>query len=265
MMLSKIKQMAATLVLCTTVVSGGAVNADELITSFETFFEDALYNSWASPTAVIDSGPESYTITATGYGSNYVYIGGLGILGAGNTDIQLDVTLSGPPEAEAMLGPLVQLIDEDGTHYHYRWYGQLLGNNILTKKIESPDFISNPGTVAGLDLDTLTHMHMELDPGGYGTTGPYTVSWNELSLITVEGTPGDFDGDGDVDGRDFLAWQRGESPTPLSAGDLSDWQAAYGNGPLASLSAVPEPGTICLMFVASISVLGFKRPSRPVA
>lgn len=34
--------------------------------------------------------------------------------------------------------------------------------------------------------------------------------------------------DGDVDGRDFLVWQRGESPA--SAGDLADWQANYGSG-----------------------------------
>src|SRR5262245_39274161 len=39
---------------------------------------------------------------------------------------------------------------------------------------------------------------------------------------------GDFDGDGDVDGRDFLVWQRGGSPNPLSAGDLAQWQANYG-------------------------------------
>ena len=36
------------------------------------------------------------------------------------------------------------------------------------------------------------------------------------------------DGDGDVDGRDFLVWQRSGSPAPLSAGDLADWQDSYG-------------------------------------
>jgi hypothetical protein len=39
---------------------------------------------------------------------------------------------------------------------------------------------------------------------------------------------GDFDRDGDVDGRDFLVWQRGGSPTPFSASDLAHWQANYG-------------------------------------
>ncbi len=64
---------------------------------------------------------------------------------------------------------------------------------------------------------------------------------------------GDFDFDGDVDGRDFLAWQRGESPTPFSAGDLAAWQAEYnGGGPLTAASvAVPEPSTLLIGLVCS--------------
>ncbi len=54
-------------------------------------------------------------------------------------------------------------------------------------------------------------------------------------------TPGDFDTDGDVDGRDFLVWQRNSA-----AGNLADWQGNYGSGGLSALSqasrAVPEPG-----------------------
>ncbi|MCC6491859.1 MAG: hypothetical protein IT424_02440 [Pirellulales bacterium] len=33
---------------------------------------------------------------------------------------------------------------------------------------------------------------------------------------------------GDVDGIDFLIWQRGGSPTPLSADDLDDWKGNFG-------------------------------------
>ena len=38
---------------------------------------------------------------------------------------------------------------------------------------------------------------------------------------------GDFDGDGDSDGFDFLKWQRGESPNPLSQEDLAYWKANF--------------------------------------
>lgn len=79
------------------------------------------------------------------------------------------------------------------------------------------------------------------------------------------GLTGDFDNDGDVDGRDFLFWQRGQSPDPLSSSDLADWQANYGAGSTlqaasaASTSAaapVPEPSAICLAMVVLVTSLG---------
>ena len=57
--------------------------------------------------------------------------------------------------------------------------------------------------------------------------------------------PGDFDNDGDVDGADFLIWQRGESTDPSSTGDLTDWQANYGLSSLATATA-PKPSAIVL-------------------
>ncbi len=55
---------------------------------------------------------------------------------------------------------------------------------------------------------------------------------------------GDFDMDGDVDGRDFLLWQRN-----TSVGNLADWQTNFGaGGPLtATLGAVPEPTSLLLV------------------
>ena len=46
------------------------------------------------------------------------------------------------------------------------------------------------------------------DVGPYGTVVVQTVG--------SAGIDGDFNGDGLVDGRDFLEWQRGNSPTSLS-------------------------------------------------
>ncbi len=67
-----------------------------------------------------------------------------------------------------------------------------------------------------------------------------------IGLIGPATSPGDFDNDGDVDGRDFLTWQRNPS-----VGDLSDWQANYGIGSLAATSsAVPEPATTALLAYA---------------
>ncbi len=67
--------------------------------------------------------------------------------------------------------------------------------------------------------------------------------------------PGDFDDDGDVDGRDFLVWQRNPP-----VGNLADWQANYGTGiPLtAAVSVVPEPSALVLL-LGCATVLGFHR------
>ncbi len=78
---------------------------------------------------------------------------------------------------------------------------------------------------------------------------------------------GDFDGDGDIDGRDFLRWQRGNSPTPFSAVDLAAWQAAYGPGPLGAITAVPEPGALALLaaIACGLAVGRSSRVAKPQA
>jgi hypothetical protein len=69
------------------------------------------------------------------------------------------------------------------------------------------------------------------------------------------GLAGDFDNDGDVDGRDFLAWQRNPS-----IGDLADWQANYGqSGAIVSaVTAVPEPSAAMLM-LAGVFAMALRR------
>ncbi len=85
----------------------------------------------------------------------------------------------------------------------------------------------------------------------------------ELSTETVVEPPvdnADFDGDGDIDGRDFLTWQRGfgtgvllqegdaNGDSTVDGLDLDVWQTQYGTTPgLAAVSAVPEPSAILML------------------
>ncbi len=89
----------------------------------------------------------------------------------------------------------------------------------------------------------------------------YDVPTDQYPTVTIAG-PGDFDGDGDVDGRDFLAWQRGESSDPFSPTDLAEWQAHF-NAPLGALSEVvtevPEPA--CLWIAGVLLCLVRRRRS----
>ena len=85
---------------------------------------------------------------------------------------------------------------------------------------------------------------------------------NDVALVAT--LAGDFDLDLDVDGFDFLMWQRGESPNPLSQSDLSAWQANFGNSVpfTAASAAVPEPAgavlalTACLLLSLRRSLIG---------
>lgn len=68
--------------------------------------------------------------------------------------------------------------------------------------------------------------------------------------------PGDFDFDGDVDGLDFLEWQQGDRPVPLSSTDLEDWEDNYGNFlTSANAAVVPEPSAISLSLLLALSAL----------
>ena len=88
----------------------------------------------------------------------------------------------------------------------------------------------------------------------YGAGSPFDVEEIVLSSF-LPALPGDFDFDGDVDGRDFLLWQRGGSPSPLSGSDLADWQGNYGVGPLTAASvAVPEPSAFVLALLGICSL-----------
>jgi autotransporter-associated beta strand protein len=114
------------------------------------------------------------------------------------------------------------------------------------------DFGAVTGSFSSISLPSLT-AGLAWDTSALLTTGI-------LSVITGTGTPGDFDNDGDVDGRDFLVWQRGGSPNPLSAGDLATWQANYGAGSLvAAATSVPEPATWLGLVTAAMSVLSLWR------
>jgi hypothetical protein len=77
----------------------------------------------------------------------------------------------------------------------------------------------------------------------------------------------DFDGDGDIDGRDFLTWQRGYGVGVASLADgdangdefvdgldLGIWQTQYGTTPSLATTAVPEPTSMVLMLAGLLSL-----------
>ncbi len=174
------KWISSVITLASSLVMVNPASADTTINSFDDFTSGALYGSWIS--ATIDSGPTAYSITATNYGSNYKYNP---VDGSGEKTIELTVTLSSSAPQAGKLGPIVELIDGDGTDYIFAWYGQNNGHHVLTKPLNQPNSIVAAGSVAGLNLATLTHLHLQLDPSSY--TSGYTIAWENLRLT---GAPG---------------------------------------------------------------------------
>lgn len=104
------------------------------------------------------------------------------------------------------------------------------------------------------------------------------VLWDSFGIVArigdlVAAGPGDFDADGDVDGTDFLVWQRDYGQTArlraddnndgiVDAADYTIWRDNYGQGGTQALAAVPEPGSAGLVAIGVASVLGLHRRRR---
>jgi hypothetical protein len=81
---------------------------------------------------------------------------------------------------------------------------------------------------------------------------------------------GDYDYDRDVDGADFLLWQRdfgsttnlaadGDGSLVVDDADLNVWKTSFGASATAVIAAVPEPSALVLLATAALGVCFRKR------
>ncbi len=117
--------------------------------------------------------------------------------------------------------------------------------------------------ITGL-IDNSTHLGLLLMGDATGAEVAFGSLGVEPAVLSLSfDIPGDFDLDGDVDGFDFLLWQRGGSPDPLSADDLLDWEANYGTtATLIAITSVPEPTTLCFVLLGALGLLVKRFPTR---
>jgi hypothetical protein len=106
---------------------------------------------------------------------------------------------------------------------------------------------------------------------GTGYAGTVNISYlggtgNDVVLNLVAGSlaNADFNGDGSVDGADFLTWQRGFGTTTggiltggdangdgaINGADLTIWKDQFGSAATPVAGAVPEPGALGLVGAA---------------
>jgi len=112
-----------------------------------------------------------------------------------------------------------------------------------------------------------------------GTVSPGDILVDEVRIgttfesVTPSGPPvgfsADFNGDGEVDGSDFLIWQRGFGVSDGTANpidgdatgdgnvngdDLAVWKSQFGTFSGSAVAAVPEPGSIALTFLGLLGL-----------
>lgn len=192
-------------------------------------------------------------------------------------------TTLGDPQ---LLGPQFQIPAQDYTQVEIRMsashapdtFGQIFWNRLADAPFE---FLASRQETFTLIPDGQMHTYvldlanradwsgtitqLRLDPVGNGSNTAFEIDY--IRIIDPSTITADFDQDGDVDGSDFLTWQRGfgiQAGATLGMGDgngdgkvddedLTLWKNTYGATPLAAAATqVPEPTTGMLAIVALI-------------
>ncbi|TWU29953.1 beta strand repeat-containing protein [Bythopirellula polymerisocia] len=170
---------------------------------------------------------------------NNVYFTGTHAPGLSPTELSVgNLTYANSATLEIELGGLVagsghDQINSDGTVTLNGTLDVSLLNNFMPSIGDTFEIITATIVVDMFSVESLPAIGGLLWNVNYSATN---VVLEVLSPFTA-----DFDQDGDVDGHDFLVWQRDPN-----VGSLTDWQAQYGGAlPLtASATSVPEPGTL---------------------
>jgi hypothetical protein len=102
---------------------------------------------------------------------------------------------------------------------------------------------------------SITHTSIDNDPRLHALIG-------QNIFANLNRQDADYDLDGDVDGGDFLVWQRGGSPRSLGSADLALWQSQYASDAVVvASSAVPEPTALILLAGVTIVAICSSRAS----
>ncbi|HEX4263971.1 MAG TPA: PEP-CTERM sorting domain-containing protein [Verrucomicrobiae bacterium] len=172
-----------------------------ILSTFQNFNLSATYAQWDadgsqvinggngfSPTIVSGSTAGSYQVTAQGYGSGAFNLASpINASGANQFELTFTInSLSGTGPFWMNMGVDIA----DGTHLVH-----LTAQNTEGGFLDYGNFNTGTYTLYGslndqngggpLDTSTITAFNLEIDPAGYGTGSPYTVTYQSLSVANV--------------------------------------------------------------------------------
>jgi hypothetical protein len=164
-----------------------------------------------------------------------------------------------------------------------RTNGSVKLNGGIVRAASFTEFFSTPGSPkinegGTLQLRTSNESIAAVNTliaGGYiGTDSPQGTGAFQIGVVNIGGTDftqitlpeagidGDFDADQDVDGADFLVWQR-QLGGALDGDDLTAWKQNFGDVLAgASAASVPEPSAPLLGLVVCLSATLWRRDFR---
>ena len=175
--------------------------------------------------------------------------------------VNVETELSGPMRLDGAL--LDDVLNLSGLP------GRLLGpNNIHFTGVEGQGF----PMFAAADLFDLGIVLIGHNEAGCCDFFSFNLDAVGMSIYASFHSPGDFDGNGDVDGDDFLLWQRNfpilDGTAGSSSGDANgdgnvdgdDFLVWQRNSPYPTvLSSVPEPNSLVLFALGVTGVLAYRR------
>jgi len=152
-----------------------------------------------------------------------------------------------PATAEYLPSPLDFVFD--GINEHYWYVDDILAADDRHAGQPTGEYY------AGMWADTGEFTRELLQKASEAVADSWYTAWVDAGSPTTFLPPiaGDFNGDGDVDGADFLFWQR-----ELGVGDLSAWQANFGHRSGGGAANVPEPDGLLLVAIGGLLMLARK-------
>lgn len=151
------------------------------------------------------------------------------------------------------------------THEEVLLQFDVIGSRLEVWAWRPEDPMPNNPQISILDSAAFSDGIVGLFVGAVNSSRPKEGTFRFVQVASAQIKDGDFDFDKDIDGEDFLLWQRGKSFVPHSAEDFAAWQANYGApSSLAFTQPLPEPsGALLVAMFVVVGTCRMRLASKP--